>query len=104
MHNTRIKLKKPNLEKMIELNGPIESIRLDMEDFGHSYIKLFGYPIVYVCEIESAITGNERISISKQGDEDEIESLKKLWEFYKSRKNCESSCCVEPENKYDLNR
>ena len=80
MHLTKIILKK-NGKKF---KGPIDKIGFDSDVFEYSYIKLFTYPtLFYICDIASAITERERVSISRIEDIDEIERMRKIWMHYK---------------------
>ena len=77
MHITEIELKDGRKFKDV-----IEAIRFDPDVFEHSYIKFFGEEPFYIKDIKSEVTKNERISINKRGDLDEIKSIKEYWEMY----------------------
>lgn len=80
MHDTEIYLKDGR-----KFSSPIEKQEIDYNDFGNSYIKLFFIPeIFFLCNVEKAITRGERISLSKLGDLDEIESMRR--EYGRARK------------------
>ena len=104
MHNTSIVLKENNEKR--ELTGksflaPIERIRFDSEIFEHSYIKLFDIEPFYLCDIASAITADDRISINTLGNRDEIAEMKKWWGRYKSGEvKFADSDFVEPNLRY----
>ena len=75
MHLTTIILKDGR-----KFASPIEKIKFDSEVFENSYIKLFDYrDIFYIKDIQSAITGMERVSINRTEDVDEIKRMKKYW-------------------------
>lgn len=81
MHYTEILLKDG---RKIEAR-PIKKQYIDYKNFENSYIKLIGNPeIFYVYDINTAVTKDVMLSVSKFGDCDEIESMRQ--EFERGRK------------------
>ena len=80
MHLTTIILKDGRI-----FSSPIEKIQYDLEIFEKSYIKLFDYPdMLYIKDMQSAVTEKERVSVNKIEDADEIKKMREYWEKCKS--------------------
>jgi len=104
MHNTIIILKEPkregNLVKLV-FSSPIERAKLDPNKFEHSYIKLVGYNPIYIFQMLAAVTQEERISKTLEGDVDEIAAMRKTYDEYKTgRVILTEDFFVEPELRY----
>lgn len=97
MHDTIITLKEPNQDRLVELIGTIERVRIDPDIFEYSYIKLFNHPISYICEMQAAVTKGDRTSVDNVGDIDEIKRMRKIWDEYKLGKVKCSGLFVEPK-------
>lgn len=80
MHDTKIVKKSGEV-----IIAPLWKVLLNKEDFGKSTLKLIGHDPIAIEDMESAITYGVLISISKIGDQDEIERLYKTWEYLKEK-------------------
>lgn len=76
MHDTRVELKDGQV-----LIAPLWQLKLNLRDYEESTLQLMDHEPVAIKDIKSAITKNQRISLLKIGDVDELERIRKLWEW-----------------------